>query len=91
MEIYTKDDFFAKFGSKGFIVQVNENDPEIGDYQLYCPEEMDRAKEYQDKGYKIASVFETEDGEDIVKFDNDIGAAFHKIGYIIVDGVSPNE
>ena len=36
------------------------------------------------KGYKIASVFET-DGEDIVIFDDELGSSFHKIAYIIVD------
>lgn len=82
---YTKTEFFEKYDTKGLIVQVNEDDVETGDYQLFCPEEQHIAKEWQDKGYNVASVFETEDGEDIVIFDNDLGSAFHKIGYIIVD------
>lgn len=86
MKQYTKTEFFEEFGRKGFIVKVNNNDVETGDYQLFCPEEQHIAKEWQDRGCSIASVFETEDGEDIVILDNDLGQAFHKIGYIIIDG-----
>lgn len=85
MEKHTKTEFFEKYGSRGLIVQVNEGDVETGDYQLFCPEEQHIAKEWQDKGYQVASVFETEDGEDIVILDNDISAGFHKIGYLIVE------
>lgn len=81
---YSKTEFFNQYGRKGMIMKVNEDDAEIGDYELLCPEEMDLAKEWKNKGYKIASVFET-DGEDIVILDDELGSSFHKIAYIIVD------
>jgi hypothetical protein len=84
MKQYTKTEFFEEFGWNGLIVKVNEDDAETGDYQLFCPEEQDIAKEWQDKGYEIASVFEMEDSEDIVIIDNDLGSSHHKIGYIII-------
>lgn len=89
MKQYTKTEFFEEFGWKGLIVKVNEDDAETGDYQLFCPEEQDIAKEWQDKGYEIASVFEMEEGEDIVVLDNDLGTSPFKIGYLVV-GVSSN-
>lgn len=85
MEQLTKTEFFEKYGRKGMIVKVLDDSPETGDYQLFCPEEQHIAKEWQDKGYQVASVFEMEDGEDIVILDNDLGESHHKIGYIIVE------
>lgn len=83
-KIYSKTEFFEKYGRKGLLVKVLEDSPEAGDYQLFCPEDMDIAKEWQDKGFQVASVFETEDDEDIVILDNDLGGSHHKIGYLIV-------
>lgn len=85
MERLTKTQFFEQYGRKGYIVQVHEDSPETGDYQLFCPEEMETAKEWQEKGYLIASVFDGGDDEDTVVLDNDLGNAFHKIGYIVVE------
>ena len=85
MEQFTKTEFFEKYGRKGLIVKVLEHDAETGDYQLFCPEEQHIAKEWQDKGYQVASVFEMEEGEDIVVLDNDLGTSPFKIGYIIVE------
>lgn len=85
MKNYTKTEFFEEFGRKGFIVKVNDNDVETGDYQLFCPEEQHIAKEWQDRGYVLASVFETEDSEDLVTLDNDLGQGFHKIGWMVID------
>lgn len=89
-KMYTKTEFFEEFGRKGFIVKVLEDSPEAGDYQLFCPEEMHIAKEWQDKGCVVASVFDGLDGEDWVRLDNDLGESHHKIGYIILDGISFN-
>jgi hypothetical protein len=52
---------------------------------LYFPEEKYIAKDYLDKGYSVASVFETEDDEDFVLLDNDISNAHHKIGLLILE------
>ena len=87
MNKYTKTEFFEEYGRKGLIVKVNEDDVETGDYQLFCPEEQDIAKEWQDKGYKIASVFEIENGEDMVVLDNDLGTSHHKIGYLVIEPI----
>ncbi len=88
MKQYTKTEFFEEFGRKGFIVKVNNNDVETGDYQLFCPEEQHIAKEWQDRGYVLASVFEMEEGEDIVVLDNDLGTSPFKIGYLVVENKS---
>lgn len=91
MNQYTKTQFFKEFGDKGLIVPVNQDDPETGDYQLLFPEEQHVAKEWQDKGYLVASVFEMLDQEDIVILDNDLGYGYHKIGYIILDSAAAGE
>lgn len=78
----TKTIFFELYSHR--FVKVNEDDTETGDFQLFCPEECDRAQEYRDKGYEVASVFETEDGTEYVKEDNDCGVGFHKIGFLIL-------
>jgi len=52
-----KTQFFQKYGH--LLVKVNEDDASTGDYMLYFPEEKYIAKDYLDKGYSVASVFET--------------------------------
>ena len=80
----TKTAFFEQFGHR--LVKVNVDDPETGDFQLFCPEEKTRAAEYQKNGYEVASVYEPEDedGEDIVIFDNDPSPAHMKIGFLVL-------
>lgn len=82
---YTKTDFFQKFNKFGILVKVHDNDSETGDFELFCPEEQHIAKQWQDKGYLIASVFERED-EDVVIIDNDLGTSHHKIAYMVLEG-----
>jgi hypothetical protein len=78
-----KTQFFQKYGH--LLVKVNEDDASTGDYMLYFPEEKYIAKDYLDKGYSVASVFETEDDEDFVLLDNDISNSHHKIGLLILE------
>jgi hypothetical protein len=77
-----KTEFFEEYGHR--LVQVNEDDTESGDYQLFSPEESDLAAFFQKTGYLVASVFEDEDGTERVELDNDSGISFHKIGYPIL-------
>jgi hypothetical protein len=79
-----KTAFFQKYGNT--LVQVNsEDDVETGMFQLFSPEENDKAKEYLDKGYCIASVFENESEEDLIIIDNDTSSSFHKIGFLVLN------
>ena len=77
-----KTDFFQRYGRQ--LVKVNEDDPETGDYQLFAPEESNRANEYMKAGYTIASIYEDADGTERVELDNDAGTSFHKIGYLVL-------
>ena len=79
----TKTAFFEQFGQR--LVKVNVDDPETGDFQLFCPEEKTRAVEYQKNGYEVASVYESLDDEDKVILDNDCGESFGKIGFLILE------
>jgi hypothetical protein len=68
-------------------IPVWNDSPETGDYRLYSPQDSSRAWELQQKGHRIASVYEeiTEDNliTEQVYLDNDSGAAYHKIGYFV--------
>jgi hypothetical protein len=77
-----KTEFFKRYGRQ--LVKVNKDDPETGDYQLFAPEESDRANGYLQAGYIIASIFEDADGSERVELDNDAGTSFHKIGYLVL-------
>jgi hypothetical protein len=77
-----KTDFFIKHGHQ--LVKVNNDDAETGDYQLFAPEESNRANEYMKAGYMIASIYEDTDGTERVALDNDAGTSFHKIGYLVL-------
>jgi|LakMenEpi03Aug12_release.lakeMendotaPanAssembly.Ray.scaffolds.fasta_scaffold1374314_3 hypothetical protein len=77
-----KTDFFQKHGHQ--LVKVNNDDAETGDYQLFAPEESNRANEYMKAGYMIASIYEDTDGTERVALDNDAGTSFHKIGYLVL-------
>ena len=77
----TKTQFLDQYGSR--LVRLDEAD----DYMFYCPEEMYVAHSFFIRGYKIASVFEKQDGEEVV-LDNDSGYSPHKTGYYII---SPNQ
>lgn len=79
-----KADFFDLYGCQ--LVNVNgDDDTETGAFQLFAPEESDRALEYQEQGYTIASVFEYEDGSEEVVLDNDCSDAPFKIGFLVLD------
>jgi glutathione synthase/RimK-type ligase-like ATP-grasp enzyme len=78
---FSKTDFFAQFGK--FIVKINEDDTETGDYQLFHPEERYIAQDFINNGYTVASVYDRED-EDIVIIENDTSESFMKVGYIIL-------
>jgi hypothetical protein len=78
-----KTKFFETYGH--LLVKVNNDDSQTGDYMLYYPEEKYIAKDYLDKGYKVASVFEVENDEDFVVLDNDISYSHHKIGLLVLN------
>lgn len=79
---FTKDDFFRKFGDR--LAKVNPpEDVETGEYQLFSPEENHIASEWLQKGYDVASVYETSEG-DLIKIDNDCGSNPYKIGFIVL-------
>jgi hypothetical protein len=71
-------------------IKVNTDSTETGDLRLMCPEEADRALQYQQQGYQIASVYELIEHEtdrirEEVFCDNDAGRAYHKIGYFVYE------
>jgi hypothetical protein len=86
MERLSKTDFFNLYGN--LLVQVHEDDVETGDYQLFCPEESHIAKEYIDKGYNVASIFQSENEEDYVLIDDDPNNSLNKIGYLILEPIN---
>jgi hypothetical protein len=77
-----KTKFFQRYGDR--LVKVNNDDTETGDFMLFCPEESYTAKDYLDKGYSVASVFEVENAEDNIELDNDTSPSPYKIGFIII-------
>lgn len=78
----TTKEFFDVYGHR--LVTVNYDDTETGDFRLMFPEEIERAYEYQQKGYKIASIFEVDDYTEVVEVDDDISNAFNKVGMYVI-------
>jgi hypothetical protein len=78
----TKTEFYNQYSHR--FVKLHDDDVETGDYQLFHPEERYIAKEWLDKGYNVASVYEVGEGEDNVELDNDISNHPYKIGYIVL-------
>ena len=80
-----KTEFFNNYG--GALYQVAYDDSEYGDFLILHPEEISSAKELQERGYTIVSVFETEDGEDFIDLENpcDYGTQPYKIGYFAIN------
>lgn len=80
----TKTQFFKEKG--GGLFRFRNDDGEYGDFLILHPEEIDAAKQLQDKGYTIVSVHETEDGEDHVDVSQpcDFGTQPFKYGYFAI-------
>ena len=84
----SKTEFFEKHG--GGLVEVATDNSEFGDFLLLHPEEIDIAKQYQEKGYKVASVYQQSD-EDIVDMvspledKDDTENEVFKYGYFIIN------
>lgn len=78
----TKEEFYKQYGH--LLVEVVEGeDVEYGNHMLLHPEESFLAQAYRDElGWQIASVYETENGDD-VEIDNDISNHPYKIGYLV--------
>ena len=79
----TTKEFFDVYGHR--LVAVNYDDAETGDFRLMFPEEQERAIQYQQEGYTIASIFEVDDYTEVVEVDNDTSNAFHKVGMYVID------
>jgi hypothetical protein len=81
----TKTNFFKKYGH--LLVQVSIDDAEYGDFLILHPEEKALAKELEDRGMTIVSVYETESGEDYIDFENPFDSADQpfKYGYLAID------
>lgn len=79
----TTKEFFDVYGHR--LVTVNYDDSETGDLRLMFPEEQERAIQYQQEGYTIASIFEVDDYTEVVEVDNDTSNGFHKIGMYVID------
>lgn len=79
----TTKEFFDVYGHR--LVTVNYDDAETGDFRLMFPEEQERAIQYQQEGYTIASIFEVDDYTEVVEIDNYTGNAFHKVGMYVID------
>jgi len=80
---YSKTEFFEKFGTG--LVKVHSDDTETGDFQLFSPEESEDAQRYKRIGFVLASVFDNDDEEDFVIFDNDTSDKPNKIGFLVLD------
>lgn len=79
----TTKEFFDVYGHR--LVTVNYDDSETGDLRLMFPEEQERAIQYQNEGYVIASIFEVDDYTEEVEIDNNTGNSFHKVGMYVID------
>jgi hypothetical protein len=81
----TKTEFFEKYGS--YLVAVSFDNAEYGDFIILHPEEIHVAKKYQDQGYSIVSIHDTEDEEDFVDISQpcDFGDQPFKYGYFALD------
>ena len=79
----TKTQFFKDYGNR--LITVS-NDGEYGDFLILHPEEIDMAKELQNKGCVVVSVHETEDDEDYVDITQpcDFGTQPFKYGYFAI-------
>ena len=78
-------EFMAEFGHD--LVQVHEDDTETGDYRL-METEVERAREYMQKGYRVAYVFTPQDSTaEIVRFCTDYHVPAHGFisGYFILN------
>jgi hypothetical protein len=78
----SKTKFYEQYSHQ--LVKVNNDDTESGEFMLFHPEERFIAADYIDAGYDIASVYETENGEDVLEIDNDISNHPYKIGYLVI-------
>ena len=89
-KIMTKQEFLEKHGHELF--KVDYDNAKYGDYLILYPEEIPIAKELQELGYTIVSVYETEDKEDYVEFESPFDEAyqFHKYGYYAINNSNTN-
>lgn len=80
-----KTEFFKRHGHE--LVQVSIDDAEYGDFLILHPEEIPLAKDLQERGMTIVSVYETEDNEDYIDFENPFDSADQpfKYGYFAID------
>jgi hypothetical protein len=82
----TKTEFFQKHGHELF--KVDDDNAEYGDYLILHPQEIPLAKELQDRGYTIVSVYEDEHVEFESPFDE--ADQFHKYGYYAINNSNTN-
>lgn len=78
----SKTEFFEQHSHR--FVKVNSDDTETGDFIILHPEERYIAAHYIDIGYDVASIYEVENGEDVIAIDNDISNHPYKIGYLVL-------
>ena len=80
-----KTEFFKKHGHE--LVQVSYDDAEYGDFLILHPEEISKAKELEQMGMTIVSVYEAEDSKDFIDFENPFDSADQpfKYGYFAID------
>lgn len=80
-----KTEFFKEYGS--YLKEVAQDNAEYGDHLILHPEEVGLAKKYQEQGFTIVSVHETEDGEDHVDISQpcDFGSQPFKYGYFVLN------
>lgn len=81
----TKTEFYRKYGS--YLKEVTQDNAEYGDHLILHPEEVCLAKKYQEQGFIIVSVHETEDCEDYVDISQpcDLGSQPFKYGYFVLN------
>ena len=85
-----KTEFFKRHGHE--LVQVAYDDSEYGDFLILHPEEIHLAKDLQERGMTIVSVYETEDGKDYIDFENPFDSAdqLFKYGYMAIENSNKN-
>ena len=76
-----KTEFFKKYGHQ--LLKVAEDNSEYGDFLIIHPEEIEKAKQLEEKGFIIVSVHETEYKGDFVDISQpcDFGNQPFKYGY----------
>ena len=81
----TKTNFFKEYGH--LLIKVAEDCAEYGDFLILHPEEKALAKELEDRGMTIVSVYETESGEDYIDYENPFDSADQpfKYGYLAIN------